>query len=263
MADIESLLASLPADPDPTTVTEVLSDAFVHLSDDPQYLEGMKSVVKGAEKLYGVRVPKLRKLARGVVKTYHRDSESLQRIAAESWNRGSREHRLLAVFILAGVKGMEPEQLWSFGVRFLPDVSNWEECDQLCHATLGEALAREPEYMDELESWLDDENFWVRRAAIVTTVLLRRANYPVELARELDRRALAMCNYLLDDREKYIRKAVDWSIRETIKRHHDLARDWMMAQASGDLSSTARSTLKLASKKLGDKDRDAFIKAIE
>lgn len=263
MTDIDRLLTPMPSDADPQMVTDVLTQAFTRLSDDPQYLEGMRSVVPGAEKLYGVRVPGLRKLARGVVKTYRRDSEGLKRIAVECWQRSSREHRLLAVFILAGIKEMEPMELWSFGVRFLPDVSNWEECDQLCHATLGEALAREPEYMDELESWLANDNLWVRRAATVTTVLLRRANYPDELARELDRRALAMCGELLDEREKYIRKAVDWAIRETIKRRYDLARDWMMDQASGKLSSTARSTLKLASKKLSVADRESFLAAIQ
>jgi 3-methyladenine DNA glycosylase AlkD len=263
MADIISLLESLPRYADPQSVTDIVTDAFPRLSDDSQYLEGMRTVVPGAEKLYGVRVPKLRRLARGVAKTYRSDSDGLKRIALECWDRGSREHRLLAVFILAGVKGMEPQERWSLGVRLLPDVSNWEECDQLCHAMLGEALAHEPGFMDELESWLRDENVWVRRAAIVTTVLLRRADYPDALARELDLRTLAMCRALLNDREKYIRKAVDWAIRETIKRRHDLACDWMMDQTSGELSTTARSTLKLAAKKLHAREQEAFLKAIE
>lgn len=264
MAEMESILAALPETPDPPHVADILTEAFEQLGDDPDYLQGMRTVVPGAEKLYGVRVPRLRELARGVVRKYRSQPGELIKIAVASWERGSREHRLVAVFLLSRLKkGLDPRERWSLGVRFLPDVSNWEECDQLCHALLGEALAKSPEFMDELETWLDDDNIWVRRGALVSTVLLRRAAFPDTLARELDRRALGMCERLLDDPEKYIRKAVDWAIRETIKRHYDLAREWMMAMAASDLSSTARSTLKLASKKLEKSDRGAWLRALE
>ena len=121
------------------------------------------------------------------------------------------------------------------------------------------ALAQDASYMDELETWIEDENFWIRRAALVTTVLLRRSKHPPEIALDLDRRTLGMCEALLDDGEGYIRKAMDWAIRETIKRRYELGCDWMMAQASTHPSRTARSTLKLAAKKLNDADHQAFL----
>jgi 3-methyladenine DNA glycosylase AlkD len=103
----------------------------------------------------------------------------------------------------------------------------------------------------------------VRRAALVSTVLLRRAKYPPDLARSLDERALAMCADLLNDQEPYIRKAVDWTAREALKRHYYLARSWLMAQAEANPSRTARTTLKLVAKKLSDQDREAFLAALE
>lgn len=264
MSDLESLLARLPDKPDPPQVVDIITEAFTQLSDDPDYLESMRTVVPGAEKLYGVRVPRLRDLARSIARMYKPYPDELKKVSVASWERGSREHRLTAVFLLSRLKkGMDPQEQWSLGVRFLPDVSNWEECDQLCHALLGEALARSAGYMDELETWLEDENLWVRRAALVSTVLLRRADFPDALAMELDRRALGICETLLDDQEKYIRKAVDWAIRETIKRRYHLARGWIMARARSELSRTARSTLKLASKKLDQGDRERLLRTLE
>jgi 3-methyladenine DNA glycosylase AlkD len=73
---------------------------------------------------------------------------------------------------------------------------------------------------------------------------------------ELDQRALMMCEALLDDKEHYIRKAVDWAIREVIGRHYETGRELMMRQAARDPSSTARSTIRLASRKLKDADRE-------
>ena len=157
---------------------------------------------------------------------------------------------------------MDPQERWALGRMLLPDVYNWETCDQLCAALLGEALARDSRFMDELERMARDENFWVRRAALVASVYLRRAKFAEDVALELDRRTLAMCEALLDDSEKYIRKAVDWSIRETVKRHYDLGKEWLLAQAAAEPSRITRTTLKLASKKLEAVDRVVFLELI-
>jgi 3-methyladenine DNA glycosylase AlkD len=158
---------------------------------------------------------------------------------------------------------LTPFERWDLGLLFIQDVQNWEICDQLCMALLGQALAEAPAYMNEIETWVEDDDLWIRRAAVVTPILLRRAKYQSDLALELDRRTLAICKALIDDGEKYIRKAVDWPIREVIGRNYDLARDWMIEQAAGLPSKISRSTLKKAAKKLMPADYDTFICIIE
>jgi 3-methyladenine DNA glycosylase AlkD len=243
-----------------TAITQVLEVK----ADDPEYKAGVSRAVPGAPETYGVRVPDLRAVAKELVRRYKAQPEQMIELSLHLWDRGSREHRLIALFVLAGLKKkLSPSQRWELGVGFLPDIADWELCDQMCHALLGQALAEDPCYMDELESWIEDENFWVRRAALVSTVLLRRAKYAEPLATELDERALGMCARLLDDREHYIRKAVDWTVREVIKRHEDLAYNWMLDQAAGGMSSIGHSTLKLASKKLPPQRQKTFLKAVE
>ena len=68
---------------------------------------------------------------------------------------------------------------------------------------------------------------------------------------------------LLDDPEKYIRKAVDWTVREVIKRHYDLGFEWLLKQARRRPTRIARTTLKLASKKLTAQDQEIFLHALE
>jgi 3-methyladenine DNA glycosylase AlkD len=256
------LLKDIPPDPVPEQVVDILEGAFVNHVGGEEYLAGMKMVVPGAGKLYGVKVPFLRKMAGEVVSAYMKDSADLREVALVCWGRGSREHQLVALFILAKVK-LEPAERWQLGERFLPDVKNWESCDQLCMALLGQALAEDSRYMDVLEGWVEDKNSWVRRAALVAPVYLRRAKYSEKVALDLDRRTLAICEALLDDQEKYIRKAVDWSVREVIKRHYDLGREWLTTQAAVRPSRPARTTLKLAAKKLIETDRIAFLAVLE
>jgi 3-methyladenine DNA glycosylase AlkD len=229
---------------------------------DPEYLLGIKQFVPGGQPSYGVRVPVLRGIAKSIFKTYGKDQEVILPIAIKFWAMGLREGQLIALFLVADLH-LPTTERWELGLSFLPAISNWELCDQLCGALLGQALAEDPVYMDELETWITDPNFWVRRAAVVSPVMLRRANYDAEVAAELDRRTLGMCQVLLEDQEHYIRKAVDWSIRETIKRDYELGSAWMFAQSKRPLSRTARSTLKLAAQKLLPEDREIFTAALE
>jgi 3-methyladenine DNA glycosylase AlkD len=259
--EVAEYLDRLPGTPDPDAVIEMLEGAFQALAES-EYQQGIGMTVPGAGRIYGVRVPYLRALGKGIVERYGKAPAAIRPIALAVWERGSREHQSVALEMLGTLK-LPPDERWELGVRLLPDVNNWEACDILCGHLLGEALACDPAYMDTLEGWLDDDNFWVRRAALVSTVLLRRAKYPPDLARSLDERALAMCADLLDDQEPYIRKAVDWAAREALKRHYYTARSWLMAQAEADPSRTARTTLKLIAKKLDDQDRDVFLAALE
>jgi 3-methyladenine DNA glycosylase AlkD len=158
--------------------------------------------------------------------------------------------------ILAGLKTLTPAQRWELGLRYLPDVGDWEICDQLCMGLLGQALAEEPTYIEALEGWVEDPNFWVRRAALASTVVLRRSKAEPATRKLLDQRTLGICLHLLDDNEHYVRKAVDWAVREVIRRDYALGKRWLMRRSQGELSSVARSTLKKAAKKLIPEDRE-------
>jgi 3-methyladenine DNA glycosylase AlkD len=263
MSDIDKTEWTLPEELEVREVLDVVTRALEEQEQDSEYLQGMQMAVPGAGKLYGVRVPQLRTMAKQLTKKYGDQEQDLDRFARASWAQGSREHRLIAIFVLAGMKKLAPKRRWELGVEFLPDVEDWETCDQMCHALLGQALAEDPNYIDQLETWLEDDNFWARRAALVSTVILRRAKYSEAVAAGLDQRTLRICAILLEDGEKYIRKAVDWTVRAVIKRHYALAFTWMVEQAQSGLGAVGRSTLKLSAKKLNEADQQCFLAALE
>jgi 3-methyladenine DNA glycosylase AlkD len=197
----DSFVKELPPDPTPEQVVDRLEQAFVDHVGDEAYLAGMKVVVPGVGRLYGVKVPVLRKIAQGVMRAYKANQDLLRKVALLCWDQDSREHKVVALFILEKLR-LEPSERWELGEQFLPDVNNWEMCDQLCMALLGQTLAESPRYMDVLGSWVEDENFWVRRAALVAPVYLRRAKYVEDVALDLDRRTLRICKALMNDPEK-------------------------------------------------------------
>jgi len=262
MSEPGELILHLPTDPNPEQVVAALTDAFQTRAEDDQYQSLISTAVPGISPTYGIRVPVLRGMAKEILHIYKNQTIALEDIALESWSTGTREHKLVALFIFDGQKDLAPENRWTIGIRFLPDVGNWEECDQLCMAMFGRVIIESPSVMDELERWIQDPNFWVRRAALVTTVYLRNGKFDDEEATDLDARALVMCAARLEDDEKYIRKAVDWAVREVIKRHYNLAFEWMLTKAESVPSSTARSTLNLAAKKLEVEDRARLVEIL-
>lgn len=256
-------LVDLSPDLHPDDVLQRITQAFENLADDETYREDVSRVVPGTGVVYGVRVPQLRQMAKQIIKVLGNQPETIKEIANQSWQVGSREHCVLAILILSDLKSLTPAQRWELGKRYLPDVADWESCDHLCMGLLGQALAEEPRYMGELEIWVDDPNFWVRRAALASTVILRRAKVDEETLRLLDQRALGICYRLLNDEEHYVRKAVDWAVREVIRRDYTLGEAWMLERGKEPLSSVARSTLKKSAKKLKSEAQKLFLEMLQ
>jgi 3-methyladenine DNA glycosylase AlkD len=256
---IESI--KLPESIEVEPLLEIFRATFERLSQDKGYQDGILMAVPGVGEMYGVRVPLLRALAKHLLKAYKGQHQALENLARSSWDVGTREHRLVALYLLEKVK-MPAEDRWALGLAFLPAIDNWETCDVMCMSLQGIAICQDPSYMDSIEQWIADENFWIRRAALVTTTRLRNAKVDQDLKDELDRRSLAMCQALLYDNEKYIRKAVDWAIREVLRRNYTLGRGWMMERSKEGHTQPALSTMKLAAKKLEEGDQEVFLNEV-
>ncbi|NDJ55245.1 MAG: DNA alkylation repair protein [Chloroflexi bacterium] len=250
-------LPDLPEGGPPALVVEAITRGLIALGNQEDE-QGVKQFMPGLDRAYGVRVPLLRAIGKVIAETYKEDPHLVRSIALGSWPRGTREHRLVALFTLEALK-LNAADAWEIGLQFLHDVVTWDHCDQLCSTLLGYALALDPNYMDQLEAWLYDDNQWVRRAALVSTTYLRRASFANEVALSLDRRALAMCYTLLMDEADYVRKAVDWAIREVMRRHYDLGRDWLLERAGEQPPRRSQTILKLSAKKLSKPDREQFL----
>lgn len=236
-----------------------LDSAFTLLGGDDGYQEMIQTAVPGMEATFGIRVPKLRSLSKDLVKHCRGHRKQLLNLVEDVWRRPSREHKLVALFIAFYGK-MPPEQGWALAQRLIPDIRNWEVCDQLCLSLTKPALSKDADLFDTLEEWIQAENFWRRRVALVTAAIIRKPAFDDGTARELDQRALQMCLLAINDPEPYIAKAVDWTIREILKRRYEPGRRWMFDRLDDELSKRARSTLRKASAKLTDADRKRFLR---
>jgi 3-methyladenine DNA glycosylase AlkD len=112
--------------------------------------------------------------------------------------------------------------------------------DSLSCDVAGGLIGKFPQLAPELDRWAADDNFWVRRAALLSLLLpLRRG------AGDWDH-FVRLAEPMLGEREFFIRKALGWVLRETAKKRPELVQEWLRPR----VTSMSRLTLREAAKPL-------------
>jgi len=131
--------------------------------------------------------------------------------------------------------------------RFLREAGTWALVDGLAADVMGSLVQRFPELLPTLDRWASDENFWIRRAAMLALLVpLRRgdvANFD---------RFTGYADAMLEEREFFIRKAIGWVLRETAKKQPDLVADWLAPRVHRASGVTVREAVKWMPPSQGD-----------
>jgi 3-methyladenine DNA glycosylase AlkD len=131
-------------------------------------------------------------------------------LALALWRTGWHEARILAVLI-DDPKAVTPAQMDRWAAEF----DSWDLCDQACM----KLFARTPFVTAKVQQWSEDEREFVRRAAFALmagyTVHAKKA--PVSVFLDF----LPVIETYAADSRNYVRKAVNWALRQIGK--HSLA----------------------------------------
>jgi 3-methyladenine DNA glycosylase AlkD len=151
-------------------------------------------------------------------------------VAAALWSRPVFECRMAAVLLLAEQRALLTDGDVPLLERLLRDSGTWALVDSLAADVVGALVERYPALTATLDRWAADEDFWIRRSALLALLIpLRRGEGDfARFARYADR--------MLDEREFFIRKAIGWVLRETARRRPDLVAAWLaprIGRASG------------------------------
>ncbi len=199
----------------------------------------------------GVSVPAIRRTALGFLGEHELDRSELLALARALWEEPVHERRMAAVEILAERANLlRPDDL-PFVEELLRESRTWALADPLAIQVAGSLVDRWPELGSTLDRWAGDEDFWVRRSAMLALLPGLRAG-----AGDLDR-FLGYANSMLEEREFFIRKAIGWVLRETGKRRPGVVVRWLGPRA-GRASGV---TLREAVKHLSEGQRERILRA--
>ncbi len=153
----------------------------------------------------GVGIPPLRQLART-----HRHNHALAR---ELWTTGIHEARILASLV-DDPKAVTRAQM----NRWASDFDSWDVCDQVCGNLFDQTAFAIPAAL----AWVTRKPEFVRRAGFV--LMAEMAVHRKDLPDSLFLSFLPVIRAGSTDERNFVRKAVNWALRQIGKRNPALRR---------------------------------------
>jgi 3-methyladenine DNA glycosylase AlkD len=172
---------------------------------NPENVKGMARFGISASNTLGVPMPLLRALAREIGKDHF--------LAVGLWDTGIHEARILAGLI------DDPELVTEAQMeKWAAEFDSWDICDQVC----SNLFDRTPFAVVKAKGWSKREEEFVKRAAFVLMAAL--AVHDKEAKDELFVSFLRIVAREATDERNFVRKAVNWSLRQIGKRNRTLNR---------------------------------------
>lgn len=188
---------------------------------------------------YGVRVPDIRKEVKAWRIRFGVAAHEDTLPAAElMWEAGVHELRMAAAFLLqANQPDLEPSAL-ELVERLLRESGTWALVDNLAVHTAGPLLERCPGADLTVERWGSDEDFWMRRAALLVHL------GPLRSGGGGWSRFTGLADRMLEEKEFFIRKAIGWCLRDAARLRPDMVYEWLLPRAGRASGVTVREAVK-------------------
>ncbi|HEX5579789.1 MAG TPA: DNA alkylation repair protein [Candidatus Limnocylindria bacterium] len=179
------------------------------------------------------------------------DHDRLLALVEALWARPVFERRMAATVLLELRDDLLTVGDLSFLERLLRESHTWALVDGLAVDVAGAILAADPEPAQQvLDQWSTDDDFWIRRTALLAWLRPLRHGAPLD-------RFLGYADAMLDEKEFFIRKAIGWVLREVGKRRPAEISSWLSPRTGRASGVTMREAVKY----LPDDDRERLMTA--
>ena len=220
--------------------------------------EQARAYLKHDDPHLGVAVPAVRAAVRDLLRTEPALArhDPVTALVDTLWKRPTFEEKLAAVEVLAARSQLVTTADLPRLEDMLRTSGTWALVDPLAGDVVGRIVLRDPDdhlLTTTLERWVVDDDFWVRRSALLSQLgRVRRAE-----ATPADFAVFARwADTMLDEREFFVRKAIGWVLRETSKQHPDLVVDYVRPRAARMSGVTFREAVRRLPPDSADELRD-------
>ncbi|MFJ6534192.1 DNA alkylation repair protein [Microbacterium sp. NPDC091662] len=202
---------------------------------DPTLAPAQQAYMKSALPFLGARVPRVRAVTRGLAREV-KQAAVLRGTALVLWREAAfREERYAASALMALRPVRARLDMLDVHEEMIRTGAWWDHVDEVSHRLTETLDAHPAEMTPVLRTWSRDDDFWVRRASIISQLGRRDAT---------DRELLAtVIEPNLADAEFFIRKAIGWALRELGKTDPAWVRTFVESHELSPLS--RREALKL------------------
>lgn len=167
---------------------------------DPELVDHKHRFGNESNKIYGVRMPELTRIARKTGKNHG--------LAEKLWRHGYTETRILACLI-DDPKQVNEEQMDRWALEF----NSWHVCDNCCM----KLFRKTPFAYQKIHQWSSREEEYVKRAAfsLIATLAVHDKKADDTKFEQLFPLIIKASN----DERNFVKKAVNWALRQIGKRN--------------------------------------------
>jgi 3-methyladenine DNA glycosylase AlkD len=186
----------------------------------------------------GTGVPAVRAVAVKAWRAKPLTRADLHTVVMDLWARRIHECRMAAVELLVAGRAVLLAEDMDLVETLVRDAGTWALVDPLAITVAGSLVERFGSVGVVLDRWSSDEDFWVRRAALLALLgALRRGEGDLP-------RFLRYADAMLDEREFFIRKAIGWVLRETARKRPAEVLAWLAPRTHRASGVTMREAVK-------------------
>src|ERR671911_140008 len=203
----------------------------------PERAEGEKRYLKSDLDFLGVSVWGIRKVMKAFAER-HRGlpRDDLVSLIEALWAEPVFERRMMAAMLLEEYVAVLESSDLELIERLIRESKTWALVDVLSDDVVGEIILRNPKVAARLDAWAKDDDFWVRRSALLAQLL--------PLKHGASFRRFAYADAMLDEKEFFIRKAIGWVLRETAKTRPNEVYEWLAPRTDRASGVTVREAVK-------------------
>lgn len=194
---------------------------------------------------YGVGVPVTRAVVRSALRTAALDHEVVVDLAETLWNPDLIgidtpvfDLRSAATMVIIQARDHLGAGDSGFMERLLRQAHTWALVDPMAGDAVGPLAEYDPEFDPVLERWASDEDFWIRRSALLAHLR------PLREGRGDFERFTRFADAMLEEKEFFIRKAIGWVLRDTARTRPEMVFEWMLPRAHRASGVTMREVVK-------------------
>jgi len=168
-------------------------------------VEGMARFGINPKNTFGVSMPFLRGMGKKIGKNH--------KLALELWDSGYHEAKILAG-IIDDPKLVTEAQM----EKWVKDFDSWDVCDQTCM----NLFDKTPFALEKISKWTKNEKEFIRRAGFVLMATL--SVHDKKMSNEQFIKFFPVIKKYSIDERNFVRKAVNWALRQIGKRNPALNR---------------------------------------
>ncbi|MFD0312290.1 DNA alkylation repair protein [Streptomyces sp. NPDC127119] len=187
---------------------------------DPERAVTARAYMKDIAPFLGLTTPDRRALSRTVLRgTPVPDEADCTAVALRCWRLPEREYQYFAVDYLRRHVRRLSSGFLPVARHLVSTVPWWDTVDLLAAHVVGGLVAADPKLRADMDEWIEDDDLWVARTALLHQLRHKDATD--------GERLFAYCVRRSGHPDFFIRKAIGWSLREYARTDPDAVRDFV------------------------------------